>query len=126
MTSKKGGAVTLSFYYRRLSALIGAGIAFVLLAGSLALAQQKPDAIPDSGAVIRTETKVVLVDTVVTDKKGNYVHSLTLKDFKVFEDNKEQSVKTFSVQSDPASPTNSQKRYIVLFFDYSTMDPGSQ
>jgi VWFA-related protein len=117
MTSKKGAAMTLRF----LSGSV------LLLAGGLMPAQQpKPDAIPDSGAVIRTDTKVVLVDTVVTDKKGNYVHSLTLKDFKVYEDNKEQTVKTFSFQSDPASPTNSQKRYIVLFFDYSTMDPGAQ
>ena len=36
----------------------------------------------DSGAVIRTETKLVLVDSVVTDKKGNYVHDLEAKDFR--------------------------------------------
>ncbi|HWF08454.1 MAG TPA: VWA domain-containing protein [Bryobacteraceae bacterium] len=93
------------------------------LIAAAALAQQpKPDAIPDSGAVIRTETRVVLVDTVVTDKKGNYLGNLTVKDFKVYEDNKEQQIKTFTFQSDPASPNNNQKRYIVLFFDNSTMD----
>ncbi len=90
-------------------------------------AQQKaPDAVPDSGAVIRTETRVVLVDTVVTDKKGNYVRNLTAKDFKVWEDNKEQPIKTFTFQSDPAAPGNSQRRYIVLFFDNSTMGFGEQ
>jgi len=99
----------------------------LLLAGGLAQAQQpKPDAVPDSGAVIRTETKVVLVDTVVTDKKGNYVRNLTAKDFKVLEDNKEQTVKSFSFQSDPSAPGGAQRRYIVLFFDNSTMDAGSQ
>src|ERR1019366_266724 len=78
--------------------------------------QQRPaDAVPDSGAVIRTETRVVLVDTVVTDKKGNYVRNLSAKDFKVWEDNKEQLIKTFTFQSDPAAPTNSQRRYIVHF-----------
>ena len=81
---------------------------------------------PDSGAVIRTETKVVLVDTVVTDKKGNYVRNLTAKDFKVWEDNKEQTIKTFTFESDPNSPVNTQRRYIVLFFDNSTMNPGNQ
>jgi VWFA-related protein len=99
----------------------------LLIACALAPAQQpKPDAIPDSGAVIRTETKVVLVDTVVTDKKGNYVRNLTAKDFKVWEDNKEQTIKTFTFESDPNSPANSQRRYIVLFFDYSTMQVGNQ
>jgi VWFA-related protein len=101
--------------------------AILALAGGLAPAQQpKPDAVPDSGAVIRTETKVVLVDTVVTDKKGNYVRNLTAKDFKVWEDNKEQTVKSFSFQSDPGAPGGSQRRYIVLFFDNSTMPPGAQ
>jgi VWFA-related protein len=101
--------------------------AALLLAGVLAPAQQpKADAVPDSGAVIRTETKVVLVDTVVTDKKGSYVRSLTAKDFKVFEDNKEQTIKSFSFQSDPAAPGGAQRRYIVLFFDNSTMDAGAQ
>jgi len=48
-----------------------------------------------SGAMIKKESKLVLVDSVVTDKKGNYVRDLTQKDFKVFEDNKEQQVSTF-------------------------------
>ena len=48
----------------------------------------------ESGAVIRAETRLVLVDAVVTDKKGDYVHDLTIKDFKVWEDNKEQNIKT--------------------------------
>jgi VWFA-related protein len=79
-----------------------------------------------TGAIIRTETKLVLVDAVVTDKKGNYVHNLTAKDFHVYEDNKEQAVKSFSFEADPAAPTNSQPRYTVLFFDNSTMDISDQ
>jgi VWFA-related protein len=80
----------------------------------------------NSGAVIRTETKLVLVDTVVTDKKGNYIHDLEAKDFKVWEDNKEQQVKSFSFEAGSASPSNPQKHYLVLFFDNSTMDFGAQ
>ncbi|MGA7415156.1 MAG: VWA domain-containing protein [Bryobacteraceae bacterium] len=79
---------------------------------------------PDN--VIRTETRLVLVDAVVTDKKGNYVRDLTGKDFRVWEDNKEQTVKTFSFGSDPASPTNLRNRYMVLFFDNASMDVGHQ
>jgi len=80
----------------------------------------------DSGAVIRTETKLVLVDTVVTDKKGNYIRDLEAKDFKVYEDNKEQQIKSFSFEAGAASPSNPQKHYLVLFFDNSTMDFGNQ
>lgn len=96
----------------------------ICLAGGLAHAQQAAPAQPDN--VIRAETRLVLVDAVVTDKKGAYVHDLTAKDFKVFEDNKEQSIKNFSFEADPASPTNSQPRYLVLFFDNSTMEAGDQ
>jgi len=49
-------------------------------------------------AVIRKESKLVLVDAVVTDKKGNYVHDLAQRDFKVYEDNKEQQVASFRHQ----------------------------
>ena len=74
------------------------------------------------GPIIRKESKLVLVDAVVTDKKGSYVHDLTQKDFKVFEDNKEQQVASFSVGSDAAlQANNGQKHYLVLFFDNSSM-----
>src|SRR5580704_2213156 len=79
-------------------------------------AEQQP------GLVIRRESKLVLVDAVVTDKKGSYVHDLTQKDFKVYEDNKEQQVTSFSRGSDVAvQANNAQKRYLILFFDNSSM-----
>jgi VWFA-related protein len=81
-------------------------------------AQQQPVA---TSPVIRTESRVVLVDAVVTDKKGNYVHDLTQKDFKVYEDNKEQTVTSFSFGSDPSGPVSAQKHYMILFFDNSSM-----
>ena len=76
--------------------------------------------------MIRTETRVVLVDAVVTDKKGNYVADLGRKDFKVLEDGKEQVLKSFSFEADPSSPLAGQKHYLVLFFDNSHMDAGGQ
>ena len=85
--------------------------------------QQQPLA---TSQVIRTESRVVLVDAVVTDKKGNYVHDLTQKDFKVFEDNKEQPVTSFSFGNDPSGPVNAQKHYMILFFDNSSMAPPDQ
>jgi VWFA-related protein len=68
----------------------------------------------------------VLVDTVVTDKKGKYVRDLTQKDFRVFEDNKEQPVVSFSAGTDQNIQANSQRRYLILFFDNSTMDAPDQ
>src|SRR6266403_1026347 len=83
--------------------------------------QAAPPAAPQPGVMIKKESKLVLVDAVVTDKKGNYVHDLSQADFKVFEDNKEQQVSSFSAGVDAAAQANGQRRYLILFFDNSTM-----
>src|SRR5580693_3890777 len=88
-------------------------------------AQQSSAAGADDAGVIRTETRLVLVDAVVTDKKGEYVRDLAQKDFKVWEDGKEQSVTSFSFEENTGS-ANPKPRYLVLFFDNSTMDIGDQ
>ena len=93
---------------------------------SVAYAQQSTQADADDPAVFRAETRLVLVDTVVTDKKGNYVRDLAQKDFKVWEDGKEQPVTSFSYEESAGSPTNARPHYMVLFFDNSTMDMGDQ
>src|SRR5207249_9374513 len=72
-------------------------------------------------STIKKESRLVLVDTVVTDKKGNYIHDLSQGDFKVYEDNKEQPITTFSSGANSSGPQNSQKHYLVLFFDNSSM-----
>jgi len=76
--------------------------------------------------VIRAESRIVLVDTVVTDKKGNYVKDLTQQDFKVSEDKKEQANTSFSFGADPAAQNAGQKHYMILFFDTSSMEMGDQ
>src|SRR5215469_16016778 len=79
----------------------------------------------DSHTMLHSETRLVLVDSVVTDKKGNYIRDLTQKDFKVYEDNKEQTITSFSFES--ASSANSdRKHYMVLFFDNSNAQPQQQ
>jgi VWFA-related protein len=78
------------------------------------------------GPIIRAEKKLVLVDVVVTDKKGEYVHGLTQKDFRLWEDKDEQSIETFSSEVDPSSPAFNRNHYLVLFFDNSTMGFGEQ
>ena len=75
-------------------ALVG-GAAWRLAGSGNVFAQQTP-AQSDAGGTIKVETRLVLVDTIVTDKKGNYITDLQQKDFKVLEDDKEQPVKSFS------------------------------
>lgn len=96
-------------------------IAFV--SASLSGFSQQPDtnATNASGPIIRAETREVLVDAVVTDKKGNYISDLTEKDFKVYEDKKEQKVTTFRKESEPVPPNKKERQYMVLFFVNSTL-----
>ncbi len=65
------------------------------------------------GAVIRTETRVVLVDTIVTDKQGAWVHGLAAKDFRLFEDNREQTIQSVSVEK---GAVTSRPHSVVVFF----------
>src|SRR6202166_3580520 len=88
--------------------------------------QQNPTEPPQSNVVIKKESRLVLVDTVVTGKKGEYIRDLKQGDFKVFEDNKEQTISSFSTGSDPAIQASGQKRYLILFFDNSTMQMPDQ
>src|SRR5207245_1187288 len=109
---------------------VAAALAALLVYGNAqpARAQQQPappqtaaPADQQAVAVIKKETKLVLVDAVVTDKKGNYVRDLTQNDFKVYEDNKEQPVSSFSSGAEEVTQPNGQRHYLILFFDNSTM-----
>jgi VWFA-related protein len=90
--------------------------------------QQAADQAPATApGVIRTEVNLVLVDVVATDKKGNYIPDLQANEFRVFEDDKEQPITTFSrVTEAEAAQSPAQPRYVVLFFDNSTMAPPEQ
>jgi len=113
--------------------LLLAGAAILFLASTQLRAQtpaasptptQDPSNAAQTGMpIIKRESKLVLVDAVVTDKKGAYVHDLTQKDFKVYEDNKEQQVTGFSFGADITGQqiANAQKRFLILFFDNSSM-----
>ena len=89
--------------------------ALLFLTAAAALAQQ--------GTLIQTETRVVLVDAIVTGRSGAYVRDLTAKDFRVWQDNKEQTIRSVSLES---ASTASQPRPMVLFFDESSMEAGDQ
>ena len=93
---------------------------------TLCLAQDNaPEPETSSAPVIRAETRVVLVDAVVTDKKGEYIRDLTAKNFRIWEDSTEQTITSFSLESD-SSKVKQQNHYMVLFFDNTTMSAGDQ
>ncbi len=83
---------------------------------------------PQPPAVIKSETKLVVVDVVVTDKKGAYVHDLTAKDFRLWDDNKEQTIQSFALESAGSGNAAAapQVDYMVVAFDYAGMDAGDQ
>ena len=110
---------------KRIAALAAAGGILWLAAVARAQEPARPPTLteqtPPVAPVIKTESRIVLVDTVVTDKKGNYIRDLTQENFKVFEDNKEQAITSFSFGSDTKIQPAGQKHYIILFFDNSSM-----
>jgi VWFA-related protein len=75
---------------------------------------------------LKSESNVVRVDVIVTDKKGQYIQDLSAKDFKLYEDNKEEKISNFSFGGADSTPARADKHYMVLFFDDSTMDFGDQ
>ena len=76
--------------------------------------------------LIRTETRVVLVDAVAVNRKGEFVRDLTQKDFRLWEDGKEQKIGAFSLESAGVSPERSNKHYIAMLFDTATAGQTSQ
>ncbi|MFZ0981631.1 MAG: VWA domain-containing protein, partial [Candidatus Acidiferrales bacterium] len=89
-------------------------------------ANAAPETPASSAPVIRAESRVVRVDVIVTDKKGNYVHDLTPKDFRVYDNDKEQQIVNFSFGSSESASQTPERHYMVLFFDDSTMDFANQ
>jgi VWFA-related protein len=74
----------------------------LMAAPALLRAQEGTAEIPTE--TIRASTRLVVVDVVVTDKKGNPVGGLQGGDFKVKEDGKEQRVSIFVPPSSPTQP----------------------
>jgi VWFA-related protein len=101
-------------------------IALGCIAGLILPGQEAaPTAPSEKAPVIRTETRLVLVDAVVRDKKGNAVRDLGPKDFKVWEDGKEQSISAVTLENE-ASLKDGRRQYFILFFDNSTVSFADQ
>ena len=128
-------------------------VAFLTAAAVLSpadpLASQEPDKQAAGPAPIRVSTELVLVNVVARDKKGNPVRDLKQADFTLYEDGKKQQISTFdfedvdqlpvtagatvsgaapgrllhSTKKAPPTLDARDRRLIVLFFDFSAMEP---
>ncbi|HTQ84980.1 MAG TPA: VWA domain-containing protein [Candidatus Solibacter sp.] len=112
--------------------------------------QQRPQAPRRSGFRFRVTTSLVLVNVVVRDRQGNLVRGMTQNDFELFEDGKPQTIADFGFEdtdaialeaqnapgasgvagAPPPPPPDPQsteemrnRRIIILFFDFTAMDP---
>jgi VWFA-related protein len=134
---------------KTLSIFTTAGL--VLQAAAPVFAQQSGQA-AGSEARIEVTSELVLVNVVAHDKKGNLVRDLKKDDFTLFEDGKKQTISTFDFESvdelatagsaeitvsgvagagallrsgkkAPPSLDARDRRLMLLFFDFSAMDP---
>ncbi|MBI4892519.1 MAG: VWA domain-containing protein [Acidobacteria bacterium] len=77
---------------------------YVILAGSRSLlAQQQQPQTADDQAVIRIDTRLVVLHCAVMDRKGNLITNLPQTAFKVYENNVEQPIKLFRREDVPVS-----------------------
>ncbi len=51
--------------------------------------------------VIRVNTDLVVMNVTVTDSRGAYIHGLKESDFKIYEDDKLQTIASFSIEETP-------------------------
>jgi VWFA-related protein len=135
---------------RKLSALLAS---VFMLGTSVPLRSQDAQQTPaQSQYRVHVTTELVLVNVVARDKKGNLIRDLKKDDFTLFEDGKRQTISTFDfenvdelatagaadatvsgtapqgglLRTAPASNNalNARdRRLMLLFFDFSAMDP---
>lgn len=115
------GIRTKAFIFISVTALL-VGQAVIPMA---VYAQQTAETPTSAGMTIRAESRLVLVDVVVTDKNGSYVEDLTQNDFRIWQDDQEQKIASFSFGQSASSP-GGQKRHLVLFFDDESMKASDQ
>jgi len=131
-------------------ALRTAGSALLTWLVVVNLAAQEPKTPPQPDYRVRITTEIVLVNVIVRDKKGNLVRDLKKEDFTLSEDGQKQQISSFDFENvdelKVAGPTEKtvtgasetgpilsatkqpsvdarDRRLMLLFFDFSAMDP---
>src|SRR5208282_4283948 len=137
---------------RRTRSLLSMLAAAALLSPGAPLVAQDSGRPTTSQGLIRITTELVLVNVVARDKKGNVIKDLKKEDFTLFEDGKKQQISSFDFEdvdqlpatagttvsgAAPATPGTllhstkkapptldaRDRRLILLFFDFSAMQP---
>jgi len=81
--------------------------ASILGLASVLAAQAQPPASTQRPGVLTANARLVVLDVVVTDKSGKLIDGLTEKDFQVFEDGKQQRIRSVEAPSAHMLPANS-------------------
>lgn len=137
--------------FRKLVSLLAAVLLLAGAGPASRAAQQEPPLPPpEKGPTLRATTELVLVNVVARDKKGDLIRDLKKEDFTVYEDGQKQNLSSFDFENvdalltagaaeatatGSAAPsgllgkTNAplidtrDRRLMLLFFDFSAMDP---
>jgi len=75
------------------SLALGAALSF--LSGAALSQAPTPQFIPPGSQVLHVDSRIVLLDVVVTDRHGNLVNGLSKEDFQVFEDKSPEKINSF-------------------------------
>lgn len=135
---------------KRVRKLGAVSVAVALLTANPVLFGQQTQDSASPQVVIRATTELVLVNVVAHDKKGNLVRDLKKEDFTLLEDGKKQTISSFDFEDVDQLPEATQtvsgsagtpgtllhatkkapptldardRRLILLFFDFSAMQP---
>lgn len=81
---------------RRLPLLVAAAMLLLVLSSTATRAQQNQDE-----EIERVDSDLVILNVTVTNERGEYVHNLKRSDFRIFEDDREQTISFFSVEATP-------------------------
>ncbi len=93
----------MSRLFESLLALTLAAPAFAQGSQSMQSAPVRPQQPGSAVTTLRTGTKLIVVDVVVTDKKHKPVHNLKAGDFTLLENNASQTVKSFEEHTAPTA-----------------------
>jgi VWFA-related protein len=106
----------------KLASALMALVAGVMLQPSAGAQQSAPQSLE---TVIRSQSNLVLVDAVVTQKHDHPVLNLKQSDFRLYQDGEEQPITSFSVPVENAS-NHRARRYVLFYFDATTVSLSEQ
>ncbi len=93
--------------------------AFFFFVSLLLCAQSPKDEQSQPSQVLRADTRLVVVDVVITDNAGHVVHGLKMQDFAVLEDGKPQNIVGFDEKKPEASPKSTPPALNLLKNEYT-------